>query len=345
MTTLALPHTNSTIRSETPGDICRPDAWADRLTFIVGAERSGTTWLQDTLGRHPEIITGQESHIFANYLAPLWKTWQAELRQSDGGTRFIGIANYITEDEFVSVSRSFALQVLTNIRSAKPDARAILEKTPKHYEHFQLMSRLFPRARVIHVVRDARAVVASTLAASRGWGRRWAPSRARDAVLNWTRSIECARSGRRLFPSYSEVRYEDFATQGPAVLRRVCEFMGVSTDAELMDNLCGMTKFEVVRERGETSGIVRGGERLRQGFGQQEPKGFFNRGRTDSWKDTLSRRETDEVNYFAGPLLVELGYASADEIKESRRLAWLLRSRARAVRDSIYRRLGRAIVR
>ncbi|MBI3001835.1 MAG: sulfotransferase, partial [Deltaproteobacteria bacterium] len=38
--------------------------------LIVGCPRSGTTWLQRLLASHPKIITGQESHVFDNYVGP-----------------------------------------------------------------------------------------------------------------------------------------------------------------------------------------------------------------------------------------------------------------------------------
>ena len=35
--------------------------------FIVGAQRSGTTWVQRLLCSHPRIVGGQESHLFSAY--------------------------------------------------------------------------------------------------------------------------------------------------------------------------------------------------------------------------------------------------------------------------------------
>src|SRR5947208_10995760 len=46
------------------------------FVFIVGAQRSGTTWLQRLLASHPAIAGGQESHLFSGYLAPLWQRWR-----------------------------------------------------------------------------------------------------------------------------------------------------------------------------------------------------------------------------------------------------------------------------
>ena len=45
------------------------------LVLIVGAQRSGTTWVQRLLASHPAIVSGQESHLFSSYLGPMWQRW------------------------------------------------------------------------------------------------------------------------------------------------------------------------------------------------------------------------------------------------------------------------------
>src|SRR5258707_1139069 len=73
--------------------------------FIVGAQRSGTSWVQRMLCAHPHIVGGQESHLFSGYLAPLWQRWNTERDLRDGGSRTIGLACYLTEDELAEECR------------------------------------------------------------------------------------------------------------------------------------------------------------------------------------------------------------------------------------------------
>src|SRR5688500_1035446 len=44
---------------------------AVNLALIVGAQRSGTTWLQMLCAAHPRIAGGEESHLFSHYLGNL----------------------------------------------------------------------------------------------------------------------------------------------------------------------------------------------------------------------------------------------------------------------------------
>src|SRR5438876_565526 len=46
-----------------------PMALADLdIVFVVGAPRSGTTWLQTMLAAHPEVASPQETYIFSAYV-------------------------------------------------------------------------------------------------------------------------------------------------------------------------------------------------------------------------------------------------------------------------------------
>ena len=51
-----------------------------RLVLLVGAPRSGTTWLQSMLGAHPAAATPQETDLFSRYVTPLADAWSWQLR-------------------------------------------------------------------------------------------------------------------------------------------------------------------------------------------------------------------------------------------------------------------------
>lgn len=55
----------------------RPEYGGHNVVFLVGSPRSGTTWVQRLLASHPQIQTGQESHLFAAYIGPQLRAWRA----------------------------------------------------------------------------------------------------------------------------------------------------------------------------------------------------------------------------------------------------------------------------
>ncbi len=73
-----------------------------RLVFLVGAPRSGTTWLQLLLSRSPAIVTAPETHIFSLFLRSMVDQWN---RIQETGER-IGLNQVLSEEEFRGLLRS-----------------------------------------------------------------------------------------------------------------------------------------------------------------------------------------------------------------------------------------------
>lgn len=290
----------------------------DRLTFIIGAPRSGTTWLHLMMGAHSEIVTGQESQVFAEYLAPMYSRWRMELEhpQSDG-TRQHGIATYLDEDEFLDLLRTFANKVFEKARQQKPAAKLFLEKAPQSTPHVELITKCFPRVRFIHMIRDGRDVATSMIMASRGWGRSWAPQRVEGAALEWKGSVVHGRNAKEFTTSYTEVRYEDLLSQGRQELKRLFDFVDVSSSEEEVDRIYGEFGFaklstgnyprDVFKNPGT---IAASGTRDRK-----EPAGFFRKGVAGDWPNHLRGNDIKVFNWIAGDLLADLGYATPEDAR------------------------------
>ncbi len=53
----------------------------DRVIFIEGAPRSGTTWLLSLLATHPDIAGSRESHVFNYGVDRLFDNFEVRLRR------------------------------------------------------------------------------------------------------------------------------------------------------------------------------------------------------------------------------------------------------------------------
>lgn len=80
--------------------------------FIVGAPRSGTTWLQLMLARHPAISTCQETHLFSSYLGPMHKAWRAHASDN----RKTDLQAAIFYKQLLSIEQQFAKCLFDTIR-------------------------------------------------------------------------------------------------------------------------------------------------------------------------------------------------------------------------------------
>lgn len=279
-----------------------------RLVLLVGAPRSGTTWLQTMLGAHPDVATPQETDVFSRFLQPLLDSWTREVRGGPEGwakRRYKGLHSVLTDDEFTTLGRSMLTEVTARAAALKPGATVVVEKTPSHSTCAPAIAAFAPDAIVVHLVRDGRDAAASLLAAGRSWGGWWAPRTTARAASMWREHVVGARQCAPVNP-YLELRYEDLRADGPAALRRVFEHCCIPTTpaecAELLDS------FTLDRMAAGDGSIVIGGAFAEAARERSEPEGFFGPGGSGSWRDGWTAGDRLTFDAVAGDLLVDLGY-------------------------------------
>jgi hypothetical protein len=190
-----------------PGGGFRVRTMAMAPVLLVGAPRSGTTWLQRTLLSLPECCGGQESHALCT-VAKVVEDFDRKAAME----RPHGLAAHLTRPELIEQMRCFWLATMTPSIAAAPTAVRLLEKTPDHAVHLDLARELLPEARVIHLVRDPCDVVASLMSASRrSWGAGWAPATVESATSRWIECVDAAEASGARFDSgrFLTIRYED----------------------------------------------------------------------------------------------------------------------------------------
>jgi len=258
--------------------------------FLVGAPRSGTTWLQIMLARHPDLSTCQETHLFSSFLSGMQQHW----RQFAKSNRGAGLQAAISHDKFVELERHFALSVLDSIG----DTPIILEKTPAHVTVLNDILEVLPEARFIHIIRDPRSVAASLAAAGKDWGRGWASTDSMGNAGRWQNCVTAGISLRDRPKIYCEVRYEDLLADAASGLERIFSWIGVASN----DDFCIR-----VAEESRIDNIQKSAAHTAWNL-SNEPKGFFRKGQADGWREDLSPRDIAVVESVAGPLMERLGY-------------------------------------
>jgi hypothetical protein len=288
----------------------RPDSDYDgaNLVFVVGCPRSGTTWVQRLLASHPHIRTGQESDLFDMYIGPLLRTWQSELRADSSGRGGVGLGCYFTDADFYQALHTFLHTLLQPMVGGLQPGELFLEKTPSHVMFVPDIHTLLPRARFVHVLRDARDTVASLVSASRTWGRAWAPQGAAQAARTWVTHVEAGRAAQRalLAEQFFEMRYEALHADGFHRLRALTDWLGVSwSDADLCAALERNSPDAARAGRGTPiplGGVFAGGV-------VREPAGFIRQARAGTWRQDLSLADKLAVWRVAHATMARAGYA------------------------------------
>lgn len=288
----------------------RAETAGPSLVLVVGAPRSGTTWLQNMVGAHPTVASPRETDLFSRYLAPLTEAWRWQVRGGPDGwaaRRFKGLPAVLTEAQFLDATRVFLDSILVKVTELEPEATVVVEKSPSHSLCAETIAELAPRARVVHLVRDGRDVAASLVAASEGWGRWWAPPTLARAGRSWTRHVRGARRFAELGVPYLEVRYEELSGGDLGLLRAVHEFCRLDVTEAECARLYEAYSFERMAGAAEGELLV-GGEFGPFAGNRTEAQGFYRKGQVAGWRDEWSVRDRLVFDAVAGDLLVELGY-------------------------------------
>jgi LPS sulfotransferase NodH len=192
--------------------------------FLVGSERSGTTLLRLMLAHHGRIECAPEFEFLVEKVpATGWPALEPYYEWLATNRIFVphGFAVDRTLD-YPALMRSFVAQYCR--RTEKPIHGATCHK------HFDRLLRIWPRARLVHLLRDGRDVARSCI--GMGWaGNVWhGAQRWIDAEELWSALVPVLPPPQRF-----ELRYEDLIRQPEQELARLCAFLGTDYDAAMLD--------------------------------------------------------------------------------------------------------------
>lgn len=210
--------------------------------FIVGAPRSGTTMLRLMLNAHPSIAIPFESDFIPRFYDRL--NDYGDLRDQENVARLL---NGIAEQSFVRrgglirdkqailarhpISYASLISAIYTVYAKSEGKRRWGDKDPDNTTRMDLLWSLFPRCRIIHIVRDGRAVATSLRKLD--WGSRNLIKLATD----WSWRVTLShKMGMMIGPQYyMEVRYETLVREPERSLREICVFLGEPFEWKMLD--------------------------------------------------------------------------------------------------------------
>ena len=288
-----------------------PDALAQLAAppiFVVGAHRSGTTWVFDMLAAHPEVAGVFESGLFAGDLgiASLfhpghWYDPETQASDQDFFGRAFRLPQLVSREQLAADVRDLTASWLAT--SLEPQTRFLVEKTPQHAEVIPVLGEVFPGATVVNVIRDGRDVIVSGLEAQRGWqgGGRVRKVSVPVMARRWAHLIRAARHGASISEvKYTEVRFENLHAN-PGSIADTFEVCGIPATPELIASIVTSNDFKAQGSTGSDA--------------------FRRSGRVGDWKGYLGPRARLQIERAAGETLRELGYEAGP--------GWWLKPRAR----------------
>lgn len=267
------------------------------LVFLIGMPRSGTTWVTWLLTHHPQVVTFRHSGMFFCF-DHLQKWWTRDIKytkggalEQDGAYALASSAEALDPAELARVLRSVAGHVFERLVRDSPGTRAVVDQTPEHISLWPFVRRVLPEARLLHVVRDPRAVYSSIRSAADSWAAPGSfPRSPIQIARRWRKLLGAARELRDSGDGYHEVFYEKIHAEPQSELERLHRWMGLDTDPELVERSIAASRIDKLRANAKA------------------PTGFFRRGSAGGWRDELSPSEIKVIEHEAGDEMEAWGY-------------------------------------
>lgn len=309
--------------------------------FVVGNQKSGTTWIMKMLDAHPEILCQGEGRPFGRGFN------REEQKGRPGGYPPASLYNAITNSEDLRrwVERSvwtkrddadehldnlmrLSIEYFLNQRLASTTKKMVGDKTVLLEAGIVAeIGRVIPEAKVIHIIRDGRDVAISTMhhiwnqAADRGGHGTIKPEQMSKREAYGRNPRELIESGEGIFPDEWLERY---AGRWKARISRAREDGAALPDGHYAEvryeDLIANPEPEVKRlfeflgaeSTGRTVSrcvSATSFEKLSKGRKPgEEASSFYRKGVAGDWKNVFTEQNRRDFKEKAGDLLVELGY-------------------------------------
>ncbi len=239
---------------------------SDQVFILFGALRSGTTLLRLMINGHPGLNSPGETDFLFDFIkeqpgegwAYDWKPMEEHrIFRNSPATRPEGLDG-----------RDACLEMIAQIGRSGQGAPILCI-----HRGLETALKLFPDAKVLHLIRDPRDVARSSI----GMGWAGIPFFGVDHWIDTERDFDAARPLMDVPPL--DLRYEDLIEHPEAKLTEIAEFFGLSFDPAMLDYDQGSS------------------------YSKPDPSLVY------QWKRKQTEREVALTEWKLGDMLVSRGYA------------------------------------
>jgi hypothetical protein len=179
--------------------------------FIFSSVRSGSTLLRMILNSHTKIYAPHELHLSSIKV-------DFEIPAAEKAVEALGLTERDLNNMLWDRLLTTALQ-----NSGK---EILVEKTPNSVFMWNRVASCWPDGRYIYLLRHPAAIIDS-------WRRARTKQTEEDAISSVTRYLRALSEARHSLPGHT-VRYEDLTTEPETEARKLCTFLGVDYEPEMI---------------------------------------------------------------------------------------------------------------
>ncbi len=199
----------------------------ENVFFILGSVRSGTTLLRDLLKAHPNLGCPEETHMF-RWAEPFASDDYCYVNKENDTLKVHRQIDGVGEEDFNSVlkhsadKKEFMLNYLQLFASTQQStAKRFFDKTPQNVYGLPLIRAYFPKAKIIHIVRNPLNVISSLKE-----GKVMLPQNLSAAINFWKESIMIINVLKPILADdLYEIKYEDLTEEPIKEMTHLLEFL------------------------------------------------------------------------------------------------------------------------
>ncbi len=248
--------------------------------FIVGVSRSGTTLIRRILNRSDQIAICAENHFMGHllsregtrykfrqlgdladddnvrklvdfiYTGGLERSWRYRQMSSHWYWLIKRVDPNVLRERILASDRSerALFMIMMSLYAEQKGKPLMGEKTPAHVRYVDTLLAWYPEAKVIHMVRDPRAIYVSELRRRQvdkestlyRYLKRVSPLFKlfvfMQTALAWWESVARYRRYRRSFvKNYYPLKFERLVQEPEQTIRDLCCFLGVEFQESMLD--------------------------------------------------------------------------------------------------------------
>ncbi len=200
--------------------------------FVLGSQRSGTTMLRLMMNNHPNLAIPHETGFFVQFREAIdqygdlaVKENAAKLLEDISRHHLVRRGGHITNREAIldHPIRSFPdlIDAILTEYAISHGKQRWGDKTPCYTLYIEVLWKLFPGCKIIHLVRDGRDVALSQRKIE--WMSNSLPTLAADWQM---KTLICHKVGSVLGKDhFLELKYENLVTDTESTLRSICGFL------------------------------------------------------------------------------------------------------------------------
>lgn len=261
------------------------------LFFIVGSPRSGTTLLQSICMCAEGVYVPPETHFLTRFPfdRPLKddRHWEEALKEIEMISKRdeIPIKGLTTHAQTTPRTQSELLRLWLESSARAQQARWVGEASNVHTRELLTLAKMFPSAKIVHMIRDPRDVATSQHEA---WG-----TSATRAALRWRDELMVHEQALSILnpTRYRAIFYEHLVTEPRAEIQALCAWFGWAYQDSMSTPH----------------------QRKQRGFSSRETHKLrtlkpITASRVGRWRTELSKDEVLRIELICCSMMTKLGY-------------------------------------